>query len=192
MFKFLLDLFVTQTMSIMKKILKIISVIVAIIIAYCVIAMLFFDSKCHNEQSLVINAPKEKVWQNVNSLKAFNTWNPWMKMDPNVVVVYKGTSGEIGDSYHWKGNDEVGEGIQTITSIVPMEKVSSDMNFIKPMEDQATSDLLLATEGPGIKVTWNIDYEIETLFKPMKPLMTWQMNKSFSEGLGKLKELSEK
>jgi hypothetical protein len=50
----------------------------------------------------------------------------------------------------------------------------------------------LASEGSGTKVTWTIDYEIETLFKPMKPLMTWQMNKSFSEGLGKLKQLSEK
>lgn len=75
----------------MKKFLKIIGVILAIFIAYCVIAMLFFDSKCHNEQSLVINAPKEKVWQNVNSMKAFNTWNPWMKYDPNLVVTYKGT-----------------------------------------------------------------------------------------------------
>ena len=176
----------------MKKFLKIFGVILAIFIAYCVIAMLFFDSKCHNEQSLVINAPKEKVWQHSNSMKAFNAWNPWMKMDPNVVVTYKGASGEIGDSYHWKGNDDVGEGEQTVTSLVPMEKVSSEMHFIQPMEDKATSDLLLASEGAGTKVTWNIDYDIETVFKPMKPLMTWQMNKSFSEGLGKLKELAEK
>jgi len=102
----------------MKKFLKIISVIVAIIIVYCVIAMLFFDSKCHNEQSLVINAPKEKVWQNVNSMKAFNTWNPWMKMDPNLTVTYQGNSGEVGDGYHWKGNDDVGEGEQEITAII--------------------------------------------------------------------------
>ena len=176
----------------MKKFLKIISVIVAIIIAYCVIAMLFFDSKCHNEQSIVINAPKEKVWQNVNSMKAFNAWNPWMKMDPNLTVTYKGTAGEVGDGYTWKGNDDVGEGEQEITAIVPNEKVATKMHFIKPMDDNETSDLLLATEGSGTKVTWNIDYEIETVFKPMIPMMTWQMNKSFSEGLGKLKALSEK
>ena len=176
----------------MKKFLKIISVIVAIIIAYCLVAILFFDSKCHNEQSIVVNAPKEKVWQNVNSMKAFNMWNPWMKMDPNLTVTYRGNSGEVGDGYYWKGNDQVGEGEQEITSIVPNEKVGTKMHFIQPMDDNATSDLLLASEGSGTKVTWNIDYEIETLFKPMKPLMTWQMNKSFSEGLRKLKELAEK
>ncbi|SHK06295.1 SRPBCC family protein [Epilithonimonas mollis] len=176
----------------MKKFLKIISVIVAIIIAYCLIAILFFDSKCHNEQSIVINAPKEKVWQNVNSMKAFNTWNPWMKMDPNLSVTYRGNSGDVGDGYHWKGNDDVGEGEQEITAIVPHEKVETKMHFIQPMDDNATSDLILVPEGSGTKVTWNIDYEIETLFKPMKPMMTWQMNKSFSEGLGKLKALSEK
>ena len=176
----------------MKKILKIIGAILAVFVAYCVIAMLFFDSKCHNEQSLIINAPKEKVWQNANSLKVFNTWNPWMKYDPKVVVTYKGTSGEVGDSYHWIGNDDVGEGEQTVTSIVPMEKISSNMHFIKPMEDDATSDLLFASEGSGTKVTWSLDYEVETMYKPLKPLMTWEMNKSFSEGLGKLKTLSEK
>ena len=58
---------------------------------------------------------------------------------------------------------------------------------IKPFEDLTTQ--LFHT--PRIW-EWNIDYEIETLFKPMKPMMTWQMNKSFSEGLGKLKELAEK
>lgn len=176
----------------MKKFLKIISIIVGIIIAYSVIAMLFFDSKCHNEQSIVINTPKDKIWSHTNSLKAFNTWNPWAHYDPNMILTYKGTSGQVGDSYHWVGNDKVGEGEQTITSIVPMEKVSSEMHFIKPMNDRATSDLILAQEGSGTKVTWTLDYEIEMMHKPLKPLMTWQMNKSFSEGLGKLKELAEK
>ena len=176
----------------MKKFLKIIGVILAIFIAYCAIMMLVVDSKCHNEQSITINAPKEKVWQNVNSMKAFNTWNPWMKYDPNLVVKYKGTAGEIGDGYTWKGNDDVGEGEQEITAIIPNEKVATSMHFIKPMDDRATSDLILATEGSGTKVTWTIDYEIETLFKPMKPMMNYQMNKSFSEGLGKLKALAEK
>ena len=176
----------------MKKFLKIVGVILAIFIAYCAIAMLVVDSKCHNEKSIVINAPKEKVWQNVNSMKAFNTWNPWMKYDPKLVVTYKGANGEVGDGYHWKGNDDVGEGEQEITAIVPNEKISTKMHFIQPMDDTATSDLLVAAEGSGTKVTWTIDYEIETLFKPMKPMMTWQMNKSFSEGLEKLKSLSEK
>ena len=176
----------------MKKFLKIIGVILAIFIAYCAIMMLMVDRKCHNEQSITINAPKEKVWQNVNSMKAFNTWNPWMKYDPKLVVTYRGTAGEVGDGYHWKGNDEVGEGEQEITAVVLNEKVASKMHFIKPMNDTATSDLLLATEGSGTRVTWTIDYEIEALYKPMKPMMTWQMNKSFSEGLEKLKVLSEK
>jgi len=176
----------------MKKFLKIIGIILAIFIAYCAIMMLVVDSKCHNEQSITINAPKEKVWQNVNSMKAFNTWNPWMKYDPKLVVTYKGNAGEVGDGYTWKGNDDVGEGEQEITAIVPNEKVATSMHFIKPMDDRATSDLILATEGSGTKVTWTIDYEIETLFKPMKPMMNYQMNKSFSEGLGKLKTLSEK
>ncbi|MCG2792499.1 MAG: SRPBCC family protein [Weeksellaceae bacterium] len=176
----------------MKKFLKILGAILAVIVIYCAVMMLVVDSKVHNEQSILINAPKEKVWQNVNSMRAFNTWNPWMKFDPNIVVTYKGTPGEVGDGYHWKGNADAGEGEEEITAIVPNESVATKMHFIKPMDDTATSNLQLTAEGAATKATWSIDYDVEAYFKPMMPLMNSQMSKSFSEGLGKLKELSEK
>lgn len=176
----------------MKKLLKIIGFVVGLIVLYCVGAMVFYDTKRHNEQTMVINAPKEKVWSYVSTMKSFNGWNPWMKYDPNLKVTFHGTSGEVGDGYHWIGNDDVGEGEQEITAIVPMQKVATKMHFIKPMNDTATSDLILADDAKGTKVTWTIDYEVETLYKPMIPMMNHQMDKSYKEGLTNLKNLSEK
>lgn len=167
-------------------------IVLGILVLYYVIAMLFFDSKRHFEKSETIAATPQKIWPLVGSMKAFNTWNPWMKYDPNLKVTYKGNSGSVSDSYHWIGNEDVGEGEQTITEIQPEKKVRTAMKFIKPMEDEATSDLFLAPEGNGTKVTWTIDYEVETLFKPMVPLMDYQMNKSYTEGLANLKALAEK
>ena len=175
----------------MKKLLKFLGVFLALLVVYAIFAMIFFDSHYHGENSITVNAPKEKVWTHVNSMKAFNTWNPWMKFDPNLKVTYSGISGNVGDKYHWIGNDDVGEGEQEITAIVPGEKVSTKMHFIKPMEDEATSDLMLASEGNATKVTWTIDFEMETYFKPMKPYMKYEMEKSYNEGLANLKKLVE-
>ena len=176
----------------MKKFLKILGAIVALLVLYCAIAMAFFDSHYHGEQSVTINAPAEKIWQNVNSMKAINSWNPWMKLDPNLKGTYSGNSGEIGDFYHWKGNDDVGEGEQKISKIVPHEKVETEIHFIKPFESKAVSNVLLMSKETGTKVTWTMDFECDLMMKPMKPFMNWKMNKSFSEGLNNLKVLAEK
>jgi len=85
----------------MKTILKILGVIVLLLIVYTVIALLAFGNNYHYEKSVVMNAPKEKVWQQINSMKAFNQWNPWMKLDPNMRIVYSGSEGQIGDKYCW-------------------------------------------------------------------------------------------
>ncbi len=68
----------------MKTILKSLGIILLLLIGYAIVAMLAFGKTYHYEKSMVINAPKEKVWQHINSMKAFNEWNPWMKLDSNM------------------------------------------------------------------------------------------------------------
>ena len=172
----------------MKTFLKITLGILAILI----IAMFIIGKKYHFEKSIVINAPIEKVWGNVNSSKAFNQWNPWMKLDPNLKLTYTGNQGEIGDQYCWEGNDEVGQGCHEITSIVPNQKVGSKMMFKKPFESDATSDVVLTKEGNTTKVVWNMDCELDYPMNLMKLMMDYQMEDSYGKGLKKLKELSEK
>lgn len=175
----------------MKTLLKIIGIIILLIVAYAIIAMLAFSKDYHFEKSIVINAPKEKVWQHAGSLKGFNTWNPFAKADKNVVITYSGTSGQVGESYHWKGNDQVGEGEQTVIESVPNEKLTSKLHFIKPWEGEAKGSFILTPEGNGTRVTWAMDNELTPMMKLMKPMMDNQMGKMFSQGLEDLKKLSE-
>lgn len=95
-----------KNLNVMKKFLKIVLVFLAIV----VVAMLVIGKKYHYEKSIVINAPVEKVWQNVNSMKAVNSWSPFLDYDKNMKQTYSGVSGQVGDTYHWSGNDEAGEG----------------------------------------------------------------------------------
>jgi len=175
----------------MKTILKVLGIIFLIVVAYGVIAMLVFDKNYHYEKSIVINAPQEKVWQHTGSLKAYNVWDPFSKADKNVKITYSGTSGEVGDSYHWKGNSDVGEGKQTVTEVITNEKMVTKLQFIEPWQGFATATFTLAPEGNGTKVTWAMDNELTPMMKLMKPMMDMQMNKMFEQGLGNLKKISE-
>lgn len=177
----------------MKTILKIIGVIVLLIMVYVIIAMLAFGKNYHYEKSIVINAPKEKVWQQISSMKAFNEWNPWMKLDKSMKITYSGNSGEVGDKYCWDSkNDEAGAGCQEIKELVLNEKQKTEMTFIRPFDGEATSDIILTTEGNATKITWTMDTKQETWMKIMRPMMDYQMGKSYEEGLSNLKLLVEK
>ncbi|MBW7676046.1 SRPBCC family protein [Chryseobacterium sp. LJ756] len=155
--------------------------------------MLAFGKIYHYEKSMVINAPKEKVWQQISSMKAFNQWNPWMKLDKNMKITYTGNSGEVGDKYCWDSkNDDAGAGCQEIKELVLNEKQKTEMIFTRPFAGQATSEIVLTSEGNSTKVTWTMDTEQETWMKIMRPMMDYQMGKSYEEGLSNLKTLVEK
>lgn len=172
----------------MKTFLKIAGVIFVLIIA----TMLSLGKDYHYEKSTVINASTEKVWQNVNSMKGFNSWNPWVELDPNMKIAYSGNPGEVGDQYCWDGNDDAGKGCHKITAIVPKQKVSSLMIFEKPFQSIASADIILKPEGNGTKVIWTMDCELDYPLNLMKLFMDGQMDGSYSKGLTKLKALSEK
>ncbi|WP_284463259.1 SRPBCC family protein [Chryseobacterium sp.] len=174
----------------MKTLLKIIGIIILLIIVYAVIAILAFSKDYHYEKSVVINAPKEKVWQYVGSLKGYNMWDPFSKEIKNINITYSGEGDKMGDSYHWKGDDSEGE--QSITETVPNEKLVTKLHFIQPFDGNAKGTFVLTPEGSGTKVTWKIDNELNTMMKVMKPMMDRNMDKMFGQGLDDLKKLSEK
>lgn len=177
----------------MKTFLKIIGILILLLIVYAVVAILAFGNNYHYEKSMVINAPKEKIWQQVSSMKAFNRWNPWMKLDPTMKIAYSGNAGEVGDKYCWDSKDDhAGAGCQEIKALVPEQKQKTEMIFIKPFAGEATSEITLSPEGNATKVTWTMDTEQDAMMKVMRPMMDYQMGKSYEEGLNNLKKLAEK
>ncbi|GEN76220.1 SRPBCC family protein [Chryseobacterium hagamense] len=176
----------------MKTFLKMIGIFIFLLIVYAVIAMLAFGKNYHYEKSMVINAPKERVWQQISSMKAVNQWNPWLKLDPGMKLVYSGTEGQVGDKYCWDSkNDEAGAGCQEMKELVLYQRQKTEMIFKKPFEGEAMSEMILSPQGNTTKVTWTMDTEQDPMMKIMRPVMDYQMGKSYEEGLNNLKKLAE-
>ena len=55
-------------------------------------------------RSITIDAPSEKVFPLVNSLKEGEKWSPWLQLDPNVRLAYSGPESGIGNRLDWRSN----------------------------------------------------------------------------------------
>ena len=171
----------------MKKLLYILLAIIAVLL----IVVFAIGRDYHYEKSIVINAPAEKIYPHINSTKAFNEWNPWLQLAPNMDMQYSGTQGQVGDKYCWKSEVKgAGSGCQEIVELIPNQKQTTKMYF--EGQGEATSNITLTPEGNGTKVTWDMDSEFDYPMNLIKLMMDSWMEKPYSKGLNDLKTLSEK
>ena len=177
----------------MKKVLKIIVVILLLVIAFVLIAGIFVSKTYHLEKDITINAPQEKVWNNVNSLQAMEKWSPWTDIDPNMKISHEGQQGTVGSVYRWEGNRDAGSGNQTITKLQQPARVETHLNFIKPFKGEADTYIVLDGAENGTKVSWGFDTRYSYPMNVMQLFidMDDMMGKQYDKGLSKLKSLSE-
>ncbi len=174
------------------KILKYLGIGLLVILVIVLILGLIAPNDIRFERSISIKAPAPVILGQIKSLKNMQKWSPWVELDPNMKNIFEGTDGEVGSKNSWSGNDDVGEGSQTITSISDT-KVEADLHFIRPFESKSKVDYTLTADGEQTKVTWGFS---TTKSFPMNGLLMVMikmggMNKDFDKGLGKLKALCE-
>jgi uncharacterized protein YndB with AHSA1/START domain len=171
---------------------------ILLIVAAAIAALLIYAAtKPDNfrlERSATIAAPPDKVFALINDLRQFNTWNPFAKMEPTVVMTYDATSAGVGGAYHWKG-DKTGEGRMQITESVPAQRVSAKLDFVKPFEAHNLVDFTVQPQGDkGSTVTWAMHGPMPYLNRVMTVFfdMDKTVGKDFEAGLANLKALAEK
>ena len=106
-------------------------------------------------RSFVIKAPADIIFDHINSQHKFNSWNPWIKADPDAEVEYDGPESGVGASYSWDGK-RTGEGKSTITSSIPNKKIVFQLDFYKPMSETHTAEFILNPVEDGIEVEWSM------------------------------------
>jgi Polyketide cyclase / dehydrase and lipid transport. len=90
----------------------------------------------------------------VNDLKNWDAWSPWMKLDPNAKSTFEGPPAGAGAAMAWAGNRNVGEGRMTITESRPPEFIRFQLDFYKPMAGTSTAEFTFKSEGEQTVVTW--------------------------------------
>jgi hypothetical protein len=108
------------------------------------------------ERSTRIAAPPDVVFGLVNDFHAWDRWSPWAKLDPNMKLEIGGTptGAGTGATYHWTGNDKVGEGKMLITKSRTPQNVAVRLEFIKPMASVNRTDFTFKPDGSGTRLDW--------------------------------------
>jgi len=165
----------------------------AVVIGLLVIVAATRPSDFGVSRSAAIAAPAEIVFAQVNTLRNWEAWNPWGKLDPNCRIDYDGPPAGVGAAYSWAGNAKVGAGRNTITESQPNDRVRFRLDFLKPMKATNTAEFVFKTDGSQTMVTWsmsgkrNFAAKLFGLFINCDQMIGGQ----FEKGLAALKAVAE-
>lgn len=167
--------------------------VVAGIIALLLILGVFMRKEHYVKREIIINAPRQKVFDYVRLLKNQDNFNQHAMADSDRKKEFKGTDGTVGYIYAWSGDKNAGEGEKEIKNIVEGKRIEAEIRFVKPMKTSA--DIIIETESLSddqTKLTWS---NAGRLFYPvniMIPMMQKHVAKDMDSSLLTLKNILEK
>jgi hypothetical protein len=172
--------------------------LIAIAVAVPVAGILLFAASRPDafriERSATIKAPPEKIYAQVNDLRAWTAWSPWERIDPALKRSYSGPQAGKGAAYAWEGNKDVGSGRMEITDAVPAAKITIKLDFLKPFEAHNTAEFAFTRQGDATTVTWAMYGPSPYLSKLIGLVfnMDRMVGGQFETGLANLKSITEK
>ncbi|MDZ4287407.1 MAG: SRPBCC family protein [Prosthecobacter sp.] len=171
---------------------KILLILAAILVILAVVIAIQPDDLRVSRSATMAAAPAA-VFEQVNDFHKWEAWSPWAKLDPNSKVTYEGPASGTGAIFKWSGNNEVGEGQQTITESKPGELVRIKLDFIKPFPGTSETTFTFKPEGAGTAVTWTMTGKRNFIMKAMGLVMNCDqmMGGFFEKGLASIKSIVE-
>jgi hypothetical protein len=136
------------------KIVKRVVIVVFVLIGVVLIAALFVPRNFKGEATVVIDKPRQEVFDYIRKISNQREFSAWFQMDPDIRVWSEGEDGQEGFMLKWE-SDKVGNGSQTITLIVPNDSLLTSLNF--GFGDPVKGYFGLKDTGPAqTEVTWGM------------------------------------
>ena len=167
--------------------------IVAGIIALLLLIALFMKREHYVKREIIINAPRQKVFDYIKLLKNQDAFNTGAMEDPGRKREFKGTDGTVGYVYAWSGNKNAGVGEKEIINIVEGCSIETEIRFVKPMA--ATATIIMETDSLTDNQTRVARSNAGTLKYPLNimiPMMEKHVVKDMDSSLSTLKNILEK
>lgn len=167
--------------------------VLAGVIAMLLILGLLMKKDHYVKCDVIINAPRQKVFDFIKFLKNQDEFNEHAKADTDRKKEFKGTDGTIGYIYAWSGNKDAGIGEKEIMHIVEGKRVETEIRFVKPFK--AVGYAIMDTESltdNQTKVYWSNAGKLKYPLNIMIPMVEKSVAKSMNASLQTLKNILEK
>jgi effector-binding domain-containing protein len=113
------------------------------------------------------NIPQKTVFDQINSLKNWENWSPWLQMDSTIQLSYSGPESGVGATFKWLSNSKnVGSGNVSLISSFPNDSLVLIMDFGE--KGESLSKFVFSKENRSTKVTWSLESDLG-----MNPLSRW-------------------
>ena len=171
----------------------IIFLVVLGIIALLLVMGLFMRKEHYVKRDIIINAPRQKVFDYLKLLKNQDEFNKHAMTAPDRKREFKGTDGTVGFIYAWSGDKSAGQGEKEIKNIIEGKKIETEIRFVKPM--RVTAAVIFETESLSDDQTKVILINTGVLKYPMNifvPMAEKKFPKDMDESLSALKKILEK
>ncbi|MBQ0736320.1 SRPBCC family protein [Aquimarina celericrescens] len=139
------------------KIIKYLFFLLLLVIIGGAVYVATIDGEFQVEESRVIEAPDELLFNTVNEYKTWEKWGPWMDDSDDLIMEYPEKTSGAGASYSWKSEIQ-GDGMMETEKAVPFTSIDQNIVFVTPM-GESKSDVYWKFEkidGKKTKVTWGM------------------------------------
>ena len=176
----------------MNTIFTILLVVAGIIVLLLIIA-LFMKKKHYVNREIIINAPRQKVFNYIKLLKNQDEFNKHAMAGPDRKREFKGADGTVGYIYSWSGDKNAGVGEKEIKNIIEGKRIETEIRFEKPM--RATASIIMETESLSdnqTKLSWSNAGVLKYPINILVPMMEKHVAKDMDISLSTLKDILEK
>ena len=179
----------------MNILITVILVLVGIIVLILIIA--FFTKKGYViEREVVIEKPKDDVFNYVKFTRNQDFYSKWVMVDPGMKKEFRGQDGTRGFVYAWDSKDKnAGKGEQEIKKIVDKEKIEMEIRFERPFKNVSQAAMTTSElGGRQTKVKWMFESAMKYPMNVMLLFVNFDklLGKDMETSLSTLKGILEK
>lgn len=175
----------------MRTFLKYLIIILVLLAIIAVALMAFSPKKMTLSEEITVKAPANMAFNMVNDFKKWDSWSPWMAMDPNAVHTFTDKSAGVGAQWSWDGNQDVGKGSQTIVESISGEKIKTSLK-IGGWDGESFSNWYFKEKDGKTTIIWDFDgAETPFVFRPFNLFMKSGLKNTYREGLESIKSQVE-
>ena len=172
--------------------MRVLKIVVLVVIALSVLVFgvgAFLSKDFRVVRSIEIDAAPEVVFDEVNTLKKWNAWSPWLVRDPTIKNAFAGPESGVGAQVSWT-SEQSGNGTQTITLSERPTRIEMALDFGEM--GQPSADWTFEPSDAGTQVTWGLTgTAVGPLGGYFAQMMDGWVGKDYEDGLRRLKEVAE-
>ena len=166
---------------------------IGVIIAIVLLAAAIMDKDYVVTSEVVINKPKNVVFDYVRMIKNQEKYSKWVMADPNIKMKYSGTDGAVGFKAEWTSEVKgVGVGEQEITKIMDGTGYEAEVRFLKPQRGKLTANVVAnAVTDNQTKMVTTLNSSMPYPFNLMIPMIKNMLQKDLDTNGMNLKKILE-